>query len=290
MRGMWIVVWLLGIASPCLGLEWIQLHNKANDQNRAFSQITANSPTIEQRYILALSYLNRYQIEKAKAEFEKMLDEKPDLMEARWGIAEILRREHKYRQSRELLKDLLKEDSTFAPAWMTLAYIHYIQMDFKETARLTGKVINFGQDNVDEMNFIRAHGLYAAAKGMIAHYGGPFLKAINGAAVLKHLAIIRRIDPDSPIATFGYGSYYMLIPEIFGRDLEKSKIYLEETIKNDPFFPDPYVRLAQIYKFEGNQKKYEELIQKALSLDPRNELALDIQSRSCKYICLKKEK
>ena len=51
-------------------------------------------------------------------------------------------------------------------------------------------------------------------------------------------------------------------------------------------FVDAYVRLAQLYKVRGIKEKYDFYMNKALELDPKNELILDSQSGECKFICV----
>jgi len=271
------------------GLDWIRIHDQADETDLAAARETVlkNPGFLPDLYLLGIIYLNRHEISQARDVFQQILDIDPDSREGLWGMAEVMRCEHNYTQSRPILEQLIEIFPEYAPAMISLAYIKYIKMDFAGTAELTGRVINLGQEHVNKLNFLRAHGLYAAAKGMLAHYGGPFSKVVNHSAVRKHLDIIQKLDPDSPVVTFGLGSYQMLIPPILGRDLDKARIYLEKTIAAEPLFPDPYVRLAQIYRLKGDMEKYRELIAKALELDPKNELAVDIQQRTCKFICLK---
>jgi hypothetical protein len=39
------------------------------------------------------------------------------------------------------------------------------------------------------------------------------------------------------------------------------------------------------WRFTGDDKKYQLYLKKALNIDPQNELALDIESGRCKFIC-----
>ncbi len=288
LRTILMIVTILAATSAGYALEWVPLHEKADQLmlEQALTEARRDPDSVENLYVLGLVSLNQRQPEQAREAFQRMLEQDQGSIEARWGIAETLRREHNYEMSVPILKTLTDEHPRYAPAYITLAYINYIQTDYEQTIRLTGHVINLGRRNVDTNNYLRAHGLYAAGRGMLAHYGGPIAKAFNGPAVMRHLRIIEKIAPDSPIVTFGMGSYYMLTPKVFGQDLNKAEAYLKETIAADPLFADPYVRLAQIYRARGDMEKYNELIGKALELDPGNELALDIKSRACNFICL----
>lgn len=283
-----VIIFSFGFIKPGLAIDWVALHNQADSLTveQAKARVQAMPASKENLYVLGLVYFNVYESQKAKEVFQEILSFDPLSIEARWGYAEALRREHRLEEAIDILQEIIKKRPDYSPAFITLAYIRYIQRDFNESVRLTGIVINHRRQNVDDANFLRAHGLYGAAKGMIAHYGGPISRAINGAAVLKHLNIIQRLAPDSPVVNFGLGSYYMLIPPFFGQDLARAEEYLKKAIEADPLFPDAYVRLAQIYKRNGNNEKFEENIKRALELDPKNILALDIKSGECFFICL----
>jgi len=283
-----LLAWLT-VMIPAAGQlpDWVDLHNRADqiDLNQARQATEREAASEADFYVLGLVYLNRHETARAREAFEKILDGNPDSREGRWGMAEVYRREHRYDKSRELLNQLIEEYPDYASPVISLAYVNYVNMDFPAAAQWAARAINLGDDRLDRNNFLRAHGLYAAAKGMIAYYGGPLSKVINHAAVVRHLNIIEERAPEHPVVTFGIGSYHMLIPPVLGRDLEKAREYLEKTIEADPLFPDPYVRLAQIYRIKGDRQKYRDLITKALELDPKNELALDIETRQCNFIC-----
>lgn len=272
----------------CFGLNWINLHNQADkiDLEQAQKDVLQNPDSIPELYTLALVYLNQYKAKKAKKSFENILNLDSSNLLARWGQIESLRRLHQCSSCIEGLENIIKKRPDFAPAYITLAYLYYTGMDFEKTSRLCYKVIKMGKDKVDLSNYLRALGLFAGAKGMIAHYGGPLSKVINGRSVMPYLQKAKKIDPNSPIVHFGFGSYYMLIPPIFGRNLEKSEQYLKKAIDSDPKFADIYVRLAQVYRAQGNMDKYDQYLNKALEIDPKNELALDIKTRKCDFICI----
>jgi tetratricopeptide (TPR) repeat protein len=197
-----------------------------------------------------------------------------------------LRRQHKLKESELILDELIKSLPQFSPAYISLAYIKYIQMDFEKSVQLARKVIGQGADNVDLSNYVRSYAMMAGAKGMIAHYGGPLSKAINGIAVMSNLRKAERLQPDSPGVLFGLGSFYLLAPGFAGGNVDKAGPYLEKAIKIDPGFSDAYVRLAQFYKLKRDNEKYQAYLNKALEIDPQSELALDIKNGNCKFICI----
>ena len=63
---------------------------------------------------------------------------------------------------------------------------------------------------------------------MIAYYGGPLSKLINGTGILPMLKDAQSMQPDSPAVWFGLG----------------------RVTQADPGFADAYVRLGQIYRMK----------------------------------------
>lgn len=269
-------------------MDWKGLHNQADSLSLVTAQEMSakNSKSPSAEYVLGLVYLNLHQDQVADEIFSKLLATNPDLIEAKWGKAEILRRRHDLIAAQSLLNAVIKIDPQFAPALISLAYIKYFQMDFKGAVNLALKVIQAGRDQVDLSNYVRAYALYAGAKGMLAHYGGLFSKAIDGLAVKSNLDKAQKLKPNSPAVLFGLGSFYLLAPAIAGGNQSKAEDYLNQAIKQDPFFADVYVRLGQLAKLKGNPGKFNFYIDKALQIDPQNELAWDIKSGRCKFICV----
>jgi tetratricopeptide (TPR) repeat protein len=272
-------------------MDWKGLHNQADNLSLAAAKEMAakNLASPSKQYVLGLVYLNLHQDQAADEIFSRLQADNPDLIEAKWGKAEILRRRHNSLAAESLLNAVVKTDPRFAPALISLAYIKYFQMDFKGAVNLTLGVIRRGRDQTDLSNYVRAYALYAGAKGMLAHYGGVFSKLIDGLAVKSNLDKAQKLQPNSPAVLFGLGSFYLLAPRIAGGNKIKAESYLDQAIKIDPFFADVYVRFAQLAKINGNKEKYDFYINKALGLDPQNELALDTLSGRCKFICTEPE-
>ncbi len=284
-----LAIAFLALSGYAFALDWKLLHENADRISPQEAALDlSNSPnSIDKLYVMGLIYLNKYQDDKAENAFKEIVSIDNKNIEAKWGIAEVLRRAHRLEESESLLNEVIEQDSSFSPAYISLAYIKYLQMDFAGMAKLTAKVINQNREKVDLPNYVRAHSLYAGAKGMLAHYGGMFSKAINAAAVIRHLNIARDLDSDSPAVNYGYGSYYLLIPKVFGRDLDKAIKYFQKAIESDPFFVEAYIRLAQSFKLRKEEDKFDKYLNKALELDPKNELANDIKSGECRFICPK---
>ncbi len=275
-------------ARLCWGMDWKALHQQADKTGLPDSLETVRQKpdSYDDLYVLGLVYLNLHKDQEAGETFNKIRTQEPDSLKAKWGAAEVLRRSHELSSSERLLQEVLKKDPDFSPAIISLAYIRYIQLKFEEAVRLARQVEVKGQEGVDLSNYVRAILLIAGAKGMIAHYGGPLSKAINGTAVLPRLWKAEKLQPDSAGAAFGLGSFYFLAPGVVGGSKAKAEEHFKKTIELDPYFVEAYVRLAQLYSVKGDKKKYREYLQKAQEIDPQNEILLDFNSGSCKFICV----
>jgi tetratricopeptide (TPR) repeat protein len=281
--GLVCLFWIL----PVSAMDWQGLHNRADNLTLTQAQALAerNPDSASDQYVLALVYLNLYRDQEAEKIFDRLRENNPDLIEAVWGKAEVLRRRHQTQQAQSLLSKAIATDPQFSPALNSLAYIKYYQTDYKGAINLALKVIQADKEKVDVSNRARAYSMYAGAKGMLAYYGGILSKAIDGLAVKANLDKAQKLQPNSPAVLFGLGSYYLLAPGLAGGDKVKAENYLKQAIGADPLFADAYVRLGQLAKLKGSQKEYEAYLAKALEIDPQNELALDTISRRCKFIC-----
>ncbi|MCK9615370.1 MAG: hypothetical protein M0R48_07700, partial [Candidatus Omnitrophica bacterium] len=250
-----LAIIFFAFVNPCHALDWKKIHEEADkkDIKQAKSIQQENPQSQEAFYLLGLVYLNEYKNNEAGSTFGIMLNNNPDSIEAKWGLAEVLRRGHKLDKSEKILNEVIKENPQFSPAYISLAYIRYIKLDFKGASQLAYRVIKQQRKNVDATNYVRALLLYAGAKGMIAHYGGPISKIINGTSVFPALDTAQKLLPEYPGVYYGFGSFYLLAPKAIGGDIDKAKEYLEKAIKADPFFADSYVRLSQAYQLKGDR-------------------------------------
>jgi len=272
--------------------DWKVLHEQADtlDSAKAEQAVAARGARAEDQYILGLVYLNEHKDAQAGGVFDKLRALDPKAAEFIWGKAEVLRRGHNTLESRRMLEELIKAAPDYAPAYNSLAYIKYTLMDFQGSVALAGKVIAMGRDKVDLSNYVRAYLLVAGGKGMMAHYGGPFSKIVNGTAVFPNLKKAESLQPDSPAVLFGLGSFYFLAPVVAGGNRKKALEYLQRAVRADPLFADAYVRLAQAHRVLGDKNKYEEYFAKALRIDPENILASDERSGKCRFVCISLDK
>lgn len=269
-------------------LDWKTLNEESERTSLSDAQTAVeNSPgSVTGLYRLGLVYLNLHKDNKAEAVFNKMISLGAGSKEAKWGLAEILRRKHKLDESEKILNEVINSLPGFFPAYISLAYIQYIHLDFNKSIQTVYKVIQQGKQNVDPCNLARAYLILAGSKGMLAYRGGFFSKLINGTPVFSILRKAESLKSDSAEVMLGMGSFYLLAPVFAGRDIDAAIAYLEKAVKTDPLFADAYVRLAQGYKAGGDIGKYNFYLNKALEIDPQNELALDIRQGVCRFICI----
>ncbi len=288
MRKFVIMLLLFCLCSGAAGyaLDWKKLHEEADRETAADIPALTNSAQTgpEALYRTAIVLLNRHKDREAGETFAKLAEVAPDSTEVKWGRAEVLRRQHQPDAAKKLLQGVIASDAKFAPAYISLADIRYFQGNFNECERLAQKVLRMGE-RVDISNRVRAFILLGGAKGMIAHYGGPVSKLINGSAILANLKAAEKLQPNAAVVKFGLGTFYFLAPRLAGGDLAKAESYLQEAIKRDPLFANAYVRLAQFYRMKGNKERFRFYLKAALEIDPQNELALDAQSGKCSFIC-----
>ena len=273
---------------PCYGLDWKRIHEEADKKGLAdaWYKMEQGFSSPQEAYLTALVLLNQRKDRQAQMIFQDMLNKDPNSKEAKWGLAETLRRQNKLQESERILEGLIQSAPAFSPPYISLAYIKYTKLDFKGTIDLARKVIEQGSDAVDLSNYTRAYLLVAGGKGMLASRGGIFAKIGEGTQVLPNLKKAEKLQPDSPAVLFGLGSFYFLAPGIAGGNINKAKEYLEKAIGLDPLFADAYVRLAQVYRVKGDSQKFEEYLEKALEIDPQNALAKDARNKACKFICV----
>ncbi|MDD5432477.1 MAG: tetratricopeptide repeat protein [Candidatus Omnitrophica bacterium] len=287
---LFVAIFIFSTGLNCFALDWKRLHEEADSitKSQVANLLQSNPASVDSLYVLGLFYLNEHKDKEAKEAFEKVLSLQPDIIEAKWGVAEVLRRQHNIQEAQDLIGEVLKTKPDFVPAKITLAYIKYRQFDLNAAVRLSLQVIEQGRENVDLSNYTRAYLIYGGTKGMIAHYGGPISKVVNGTAVFPNLKKAQKLQPNSAAVMFGIGSFYLLAPSLAGGDLAQAEIYLKKAVEIDPNLSDAFVRLAQVYKVKGDTEKYNFYLNKALEIDPKNELALDIKEGKCRFICVGK--
>ncbi|MCM8814071.1 MAG: tetratricopeptide repeat protein, partial [Candidatus Omnitrophica bacterium] len=276
-------------AAPAMraqAFDWKQAHELVETCSPAQAELLDAVPASpETDYMRALLLLRAGQHEAAAGLFNRVRAVAPDNIPAQWGLAEISRQRHA-EGAAAALQQLIAVDESFAPAYISLAYLYFCRRQFSECGALLETLLRRGRWAMDTGTYVRAHCLYSGAKGMAAYWGGPVAKMTNGSVVLRHLKIAESILPNSDAVAFGMGTYYLLLPPLLGRDLDRAVDLLEKAVAINPLFTDAWVRLAQAYRAKGNEEKFEQLMARACELDPDNVLVQDISSGQCRFICV----
>ncbi|MDD4899425.1 MAG: hypothetical protein PHT31_03860 [Candidatus Omnitrophica bacterium] len=289
MKRRWLILisMLLVYFNVGFAAEWKELHEKADTLSlaSALENVQRNPDSVDDLYILGLVYLNLHDDKAAESAFAGISGKDPGYYSARWGEAEVMRRFHDIEASKKMLSEIIIAHPDFAPAFISLAYLKYREEDYNGAINLVDKVIDNGREKSDLTNYVRALLIFSGSKGMLAHNGGPLAKIISGTAVFPALKKAQSLKPNEPAVFFGLGSFYLMAPGFAGGNPDKAGEYLQKAVQSDPLFADAYVRLGQYYKIKGDNKKYEECLDRALKIDPLNDLALDIKNNTCKFIC-----
>jgi tetratricopeptide (TPR) repeat protein len=273
-------------------LDWKKLHEISSSKtcSQAGLELSSQQNSLDKLYVFGLTCLNEHKDSRAKEVFERILGIAPDTFEAKWGLAEVMRRNYDLSGSEVELAAIIKGYPDFAPAYISLAYIKFSLRQYQQAVSMAAKVLAMKKGTVDIDNQARAYLIIGGAKGMIAHNGGVISKVVDGLSVYSNLKKAQKLLPDSAGVYLGLGAFYLLAPGIAGGDLSKALGYLEKAVALDPYMADAYVRLAQAYQLKGDPGKFEEYLNKALEIDPKNFLALDIKSEKCDLICVKQVK
>ncbi|MDD4183098.1 MAG: tetratricopeptide repeat protein, partial [Candidatus Omnitrophica bacterium] len=100
--------------------DWKKMHEEADkkDIKQALVKHTEDPKSQETLYELGLVYLNAYKNNEAESVFNAMLKDNPDSIEAKWALAEILRRRHELDKSESILKEIINKNPKFSPAYI----------------------------------------------------------------------------------------------------------------------------------------------------------------------------
>ena len=268
-----------GSCGQAAAADWKALHEEAAEAPLARLQaaVARQPDSTDALYVLALGYMSRYDVGAARRIFEEILKRDPKHIGSRWGLAELMRREHRLDEAQEELEEIMEEAPEFASAPITLGYLLFDKNEYRRPIRLALRVIRLGKDRVDLNNLTRAYLMIGGAKGMLADRGGPFAKLIHGTQVMSYMKKAQRLQPENPGVYFGMGSFYAVAPAFAGGDKKKGIEFLEKAVEADPKFADAWARLAEVWLAQGDREKYERCLAKARSLDPRNKLVLKVE-------------
>lgn len=153
-----ILVIFFFFAGGLFALDWITLHEKADIQSleSALKACQSEPFSVENLYVLGLVYFDLHRDNEAKVAFSEILSRNPGIIEAQWGVAEALRRQHRIEEASVILNKVVMDNPEFSPAYISLAYIKYILMDFNASVRLSLEIIKRGNDCPLRRPFIKS--------------------------------------------------------------------------------------------------------------------------------------
>jgi len=209
--------------------------------------------------------------------FEQILRGDPGNIQARWGTAEVLRRENRYRDAERILIDNLEVDPQHPPSLLTLAYIRYKEDDLAQAGGLIAGALRSPQLSRQDKGL--SYMLKGAINSRRSQGGWLFGKLIYGPQIKGYLLKARELAPQLPEVHLGLGTFYLLAPKIAGGNLQSAIEELRLALDLAPDFATASARLAQAYKEAGDLQKYDYYIKKARELDPENEVLQEIEDK-----------
>ncbi|MCM8797539.1 MAG: hypothetical protein NC923_06680 [Candidatus Omnitrophica bacterium] len=206
--------------------------------------------------------------------FGKILEQSPKDINALWGKAEVFRRKRKYKESEEILQEILKIDPLHAPSLISLAYIRYKDSQLQEAARILDNLLS--NKLLDSENRAMAYLLLSAVNSSYSLKGGILTKMKTASKILYYLSQARDLAPELPETHLGLGTFYLKSPAILGGNLNKAIRELEYCLILAPHFATAHARLAQAYGRKGDIGRYEFHLEQAKTLDPQNEVLQEL--------------
>lgn len=211
---------------------------------------------------------------KAQEIFQGVLKHEPENLDAQWGIAEVLRRQRRFKDSKDMLANILACDPGHSKAKISMAYICYHDKDYRKSLKIVNSLLAGGKNlPVDDlaMTYMLLGCINADFSSCSIFLG----KLTNGLKVRSNFETAKILAPDSSEVCLGLGSFYLCAPKLFGGDLVSAISELEKAIAITPDFATPYARLAEAYYKKGDVEKSKYLLIQAMSLDPENEAGLE---------------
>jgi len=245
-------------------------------------------PTIERANLL----LKQRRDAKAGEIFSAILQQQPDNVEARWGIAEILRRNYKFDKSRKILEDILKSHPSYNKAKVSLAYILFKKNALGAALKMVKSVIGSSKKAAaaNRRELALAYMLLGSINAKRASKGNFLGRIAYGLRIRSNFERARQLAPELPEVHLGLGTFYLLAPRLFGGDISAAIKELEIAVELAPAFATPYARLAEAYLKRGDNKKFAEYLNYALRLDAENEVGLALAKEAKQVYSVQYEK
>ena len=276
---------------PVYALDWRSAHARSanTELDAAIERVRKNNAAIDDYYLLALTYLNENEPDKALIVFNEVLVKDPQAYEARWGLAEVAVRRGDLEAGAKVFAEIISEHPDFIPAWISLAYVDFSRKDYSKALNTVTKVLEMGKDQTGEENYTRAYLVFAAIRGMMAAQGDSRVDYVYSQVPLLPYGAAKRLIPGSSQMYYGLGAFFLLSPACVGGDIDRAETYLKRAIDIGQDLAWPYACMAMVQKVRGDQKGYEAYLKKALKADDGNSLALFLKENSGNFVCITRE-
>ena len=208
--------------------------------------------------------------------FAKILINSPNDVDALWGKAEILRRNRKFDEAEEVVKQALAQDPKHLPSLLTLSYIRYSQDRLDDALSLVTTVLQSYQSKENEA---MAYMLLGTINGRRASKGNIIAKLNYGTQVQCYLLKAKELAPELPEVHLALGTFYLVAPSIVGGNLNKAYEELNAAVTMAPDFATANARLAQYYRRKGDFENYTTYVDKVEELDPDNEVLKELKAQ-----------
>jgi Tfp pilus assembly protein PilF len=262
-------------------LDWQRIYARSSriTIDTALDMLRKDQRSVEALALLGFAYLDQNEPQKAQVAFNTILRIDPQIFEARWGLAEVMLRAGDLSGGEKELTAILSKHPDFMPAQISEASLKFYRQDYQAVLSLTYTILSKGIDQVGHDAYLRAYLLQAAARGMTADQNDETVKYIFAEMVLPRLNSSQGFVPKSAPIYLGLGTFFLTTPAYAGGDLDKAAAYLQEAVSLNPKLADGYARLAQFYAAKGSRKNFDRFLNKALSLDSGNKVALAAKAK-----------
>ncbi len=213
------------------------------------SAIQLDAKFADARYQLGLLYIKKGDAKKAFGELIRAADLDPDNLDANLKVAHIYLLSRKKDECRQYLGRIFEKDPTYIDGLTLLANLELIEGNYDKALEVLARI---GEGVETSSGLLNTKGRIYAAQKQLDKAETEFRKAIV-------------IDGTN---FTNYETLLFLLEE--KKDLENSKLLLEEILEKFPDNEKVHLLLAGFYKSTGKPDKIEEELLKVVGLAPKN--------------------
>ena len=202
--------------------------------------------------------------------FGEILKTLPDNNDALWGKAEVFRRQGRFEESEQIIKDIFSRDKHHKPSIISLCYIYCSKNRLKEALVLLQPVLS--SKPIDNETLALAWVMLGTINSKKIQQAGLFRKITYVHDIRCCFEKAVYLAPDLAEPHLALGTFYYSVPRILGGNLNKAIDELMTALTLAPDFATVNARLAQCYKKKGLKTECEFYYLRAKKLDPGNEI------------------